>query len=119
MQDVPPYILAAGTPLKFGGINNIGLKRRGFSVEGRKIIKDIYKLYFRSDVNRIDTIVKIYNKFPDSEYKTRILDFIQSSDRGIIYQTYAYQNMVKLHYNTIQPYIYIYIYINRFQEYFH
>ena len=84
VQDIPPYILAAGTPLKFEWINNIGLKRRGFSVEGRKTIKDIYKLYFRSNVNRKDTIVKIYNKFPDSEYKTRILDFIQSSDRGII-----------------------------------
>ena len=84
VQDVPPYILAAGTPLKFEGINNIGLKRRGFSIEKRKIIKDIYKRYFQSDVNRKDTIMRIKNEFPNSEYKNRILDFIQSSDRGII-----------------------------------
>ena len=84
VQDVPPYILAAGTPLKFEGINSIGLKRRGFSIEGRKMIKDIYKLYFRSDLNRKDTILKIINGFPGSKYKTCILDFVQSSDRGII-----------------------------------
>ena len=84
VQDVPPYILAAGTPLKFEGINSIGLKRRGFSIEGRKMIKDIYKLYFRSDLNRKDTILKIMGGFPDSKYKICILDFVQSSDRGII-----------------------------------
>ena len=84
VQDVPPYILAAGTPLKFEGINSIGLKRRGFSIEGRKMIKDIYKLYFRSDLNRKDTILKIMSGFPNSKYKICILDFVQSSDRGII-----------------------------------
>ena len=28
VQDVPPFILAAGEPLCFGGTNRIGLKRR-------------------------------------------------------------------------------------------
>ena len=84
VQDVPPYILAAGTPLRFKGINSIGLKRRGFSIEERKTIKDIYKLYFKSDVNRKGSLSKIKNDFPDSKYKTCILDFIQSSERGII-----------------------------------
>ena len=30
-QDVPPYILAAGSPIEYSGINGVGLKRRGFS----------------------------------------------------------------------------------------
>ena len=30
VQDVPPFILGAGEPLQFSGINQIGLRRRGF-----------------------------------------------------------------------------------------
>ena len=36
-QDVPPFILAAGSPLEYSGINSVGLKRRGFSVQDRNI----------------------------------------------------------------------------------
>lgn len=32
-QDVPPYILAAGEPIRFAGLNAVGLRRRGFTRE--------------------------------------------------------------------------------------
>ena len=44
VQDVPPFILAAGEPLSFGGTNRIGLKRRGFSIDDRQIIKNTYQI---------------------------------------------------------------------------
>jgi len=84
VQDVPPFILGAETPLKFQGINSTGLKRRGFSPADRKVIKEIYKLYFRSEMNRKESINKIKNEFSDSLIKTQIIDFIESSNRGII-----------------------------------
>ena len=55
-QDVPPFILAAGSPLEYNGINSVGLKRRGFSSEQRKEIKSIYNIFFRSKNNRRDNI---------------------------------------------------------------
>jgi acyl-[acyl carrier protein]--UDP-N-acetylglucosamine O-acyltransferase len=33
--DIPPYMIATGTPAKLYGPNVIGLKRQGFSSEGR------------------------------------------------------------------------------------
>ena len=39
VQDVPPFIITAGEPLRFTGINKIGLQRRGFSDETRMLIK--------------------------------------------------------------------------------
>ena len=44
VQDVPPFILAAEHPLMYKGINSVGLKRRGFSKEDRKSIKNIYHM---------------------------------------------------------------------------
>ena len=62
-QDVPPFILAANTPLSFVGINRVGLTRRGFSSEDKKIIKEIYTTYFRSGSNRNRALEKIESDF--------------------------------------------------------
>ena len=56
VQDVPPFILAANNPLKFQGINSVGLKRKGISVKDRKQIKELYKLYFLSGLNRKEAL---------------------------------------------------------------
>ena len=84
VQDVPPFILAAGEPLSFGGTNRIGLKRRGFAAGDRKIIKGFYQLFFRSELNRSEALQKIDTQIEASQYKDQILDFIRSSERGII-----------------------------------
>ena len=84
VQDVPPFILGANSPLAFQGINSIGLKRRGFSPSDRKIIKEIYKVYFRLTENRNESILKIEKEFPKSSLRDQILNFIRSSNRGII-----------------------------------
>ena len=83
-QDVPPFILAAGTPLEYNGVNSVGLKRRGFTIEQRKEIKSIYNTYFRSKNNRKDNLGKIKENFSMSENTKLIVDFIKKSKRGII-----------------------------------
>ena len=83
-QDVPPFILAAGSPLVYSGINNVGLKRRGFSVQDRKDIKDIYKIYFRSNRNRSQNLAKMKNELKFQKNSKVIIDFIEYSERGII-----------------------------------
>mgnify|MGYP001024452092 FL=1 len=84
VQDVPPFILCAEDPLKFQGVNHIGLKRKGFSIEDRSLIKKIYQIYFRSKSNRSDALLKIENDINPSIYKDQILQFLRSSERGII-----------------------------------
>ena len=83
-QDVPPFILAAGTPLEYNGVNSVGLKRRGFTIEQRKEIKSIYNTYFRSKNNRKDNLRKIKKIFYMSDNTKLIVDFIKKSERGII-----------------------------------
>ena len=84
VQDVPPFILAADYPLKYKGVNLVGLKRRGFSSEDRKSIKEIYKIYFKSVLNRGDALNKIQTEIKSSAVKNQIVEFIKASDRGII-----------------------------------
>jgi UDP-N-acetylglucosamine acyltransferase len=84
VQDVPPYILAAGEPLRFAGINKIGLERRGFSTETRQAIKKAYRKYFRSGTNRADALKAIEKDENTSDELEQIISFIQKSERGVI-----------------------------------
>lgn len=83
-QDVPPFVMAVGEPLKYGGINSIGLRRRGFSSKDRINIKHAYRLYFRSGLKPSEALKKIRAEFPNDKNILRIVDFIENSKRGII-----------------------------------
>mgnify|MGYP003321874483 CR=1 FL=1 len=84
VQDVPPYILAVGEPLRFGGINSTGLKRRGFTLESLSNIKKTYRMYFRSDLTRSQSLERIKNSLSDNLEVDNIINFINNSERGII-----------------------------------
>ena len=83
-KDVPPFAVAGRIPTVFAGVNLIGLRRRGFSAEQIENIQNMYRIIFNSDLNYTDALNKIIAEIPDSEEKTTIVDFIKSSDRGII-----------------------------------
>lgn len=82
-SDVPPYVLTGSDPLKYHGLNSIGLRRRGFSNEDISIIKDAYKVVFNSGLNKSDAIKKLEDDF-DNKYVTIIIDFLNSSNRSLI-----------------------------------
>ncbi len=83
-QDVPPFVTAVGEPLRYGGINSIGLRRRGFSSKDRINIKHAYRYYFRSGLKQSDALEKIKSELPNDKNVLSIIDFIEKSKRGII-----------------------------------
>ena len=84
LQDIPPYILATGEPLKYSGINSVGLRRRKFNLESRKTIKRVYSLIYQSELNLSQAVKKIKSDFELTDEVKTILDFINRSDRGLI-----------------------------------
>ena len=87
-QDVFPFSRVAGSrPVLLFGLNAVGLRRRGFSKERIKVIKEIFKIFFYSDLNSTQATDKIKEKFPPGEDRDEIINFIQSSQRGIIKKT--------------------------------
>ena len=84
VQDVPPFIVAANHPLTYKGVNIVGLKRRGFSKKDINLIKQAYKVFFRSGINRKEALKKIELEFPKTKEIQTILRFLNHSKRGII-----------------------------------
>jgi UDP-N-acetylglucosamine acyltransferase len=83
-KDVPPFIKAAREPLTFAGVNSVGLRRRGYTDETVREIEDIYRILYVQNSNITKAIEQVKQTIPASEMRQLILDFIESSDKGII-----------------------------------
>jgi len=84
-QDVPPYILAASEPLKYSGINSIGLRRRGFSNVDILLLKKAYSFIYSKSLNVSQAKEKIINEIgTENIHIKNVLNFLNDSKRGII-----------------------------------
>src|SRR4026207_233165 len=48
VQDVLPFFITDGNPARVRGVNSVGLRRAGFSEDGRRALKEAYRKLFRS-----------------------------------------------------------------------
>lgn len=84
VMDVPPFVLAAGEPLKPAGVNKIGLLRRGFTEEIIDKIKRAYKILYHGNFTLAKAVEQIRQEIPGSPEIEQIITFVESSKRGII-----------------------------------
>jgi len=82
-QDIPPYTVAQGDRAKTVGLNLIGLKRRGFSEETIKSIKQAYRILFRSGLRMEEALQRIDSELPANPELDHFVTFIKDSQRGI------------------------------------
>ncbi|MBX7151071.1 acyl-ACP--UDP-N-acetylglucosamine O-acyltransferase [bacterium] len=83
-QDVPPYVLAAGEPLRYAGLNYVGLRRKNFSEEQIRSIEKAYHIIYREKLNRSAALVRIKETLPLSHEINSIINFFEKSERGVI-----------------------------------
>ena len=82
-QDIPPYIIVGREPIRYAGINVVGLRRRGFSNEMIELIHEAYRIIY-SEGTREENIQKLRSTLKITHEIEYIIDFIQSSKRGIV-----------------------------------
>ena len=84
LQDIPPYVMAAGNSATPYGINAEGLKRRGFSPEALLALKRAYRTLYRSGLALEEARAKLEEDAKNHPEIQPILDFLAVSKRGII-----------------------------------
>lgn len=82
-QDIPPYIIAGKEPIRYAGINLVGLRRRGFSNELIDLIHNAYRLLYSKGI-LAEGILEIKRNIQITKEIQYIIDFVESSKRGII-----------------------------------
>jgi len=82
-QDIPPFIIAGKEPIRYAGVNLVGLRRRGFSNETIDAIHDAYRIIYAQPIMK-DGVAEARAKYPDVKEVEYICSFIESSKRGVI-----------------------------------
>ncbi|MCL1909714.1 MAG: acyl-ACP--UDP-N-acetylglucosamine O-acyltransferase [Kiritimatiellaeota bacterium] len=84
-QDIAPYMLYAGDPLSARMINEVGLKRRGFSDDTLAALRNAHKILFRSGKNVTDAIAEIEaaDAAPCPEV-AHLINFFKTTKRGVV-----------------------------------
>jgi UDP-N-acetylglucosamine acyltransferase len=83
-RDVPAYTMVSGQPAVPKGINSEGLKRRDFSDEQIRNIKNAYRLVYRKGLKLIEAIDEIEQLSQTQPELVIFLESLRSSERGII-----------------------------------
>jgi UDP-N-acetylglucosamine acyltransferase len=83
-KDVPPYLKFGGTPVRPIEVNTVGLLRRGFSEDSLNHLRQAYRLLYLSDLNTTQALAKIRAELPATPEIRHLVEFIESSERGII-----------------------------------
>jgi UDP-N-acetylglucosamine acyltransferase len=80
--DAPPFFLYSGLYNEAKGLNVVGLKRAGFSVEEIRALKQAYRILYRSGLKLEPALARIETEIP-GEHSALLVRFIRASKRGI------------------------------------
>ena len=83
VKDVPPYVLAAGDRATLHGLNQVGLKRHGFSPQVISQLKKAFRLIFRIGLTLNEAIERVGAEVEPTAEVKNFIEFIKSSERGI------------------------------------
>jgi UDP-N-acetylglucosamine acyltransferase len=82
-RDVPPYVMVAGNPAVPHAVNVEGLKRRGFSEEQIRNIRDAYRIVYRSELKLAEALGQLAPRADTQPEIRPFVDFIQASTRSL------------------------------------
>lgn len=83
-KDVPPFVKAAGSPMRLYGLNTIGLQRRGFAPETMRELKKAYMLFFQSDLNVTQALERARTELAQLPEVVLLIKFVEESERGVL-----------------------------------
>jgi len=84
VQDVPPYMIADGSPAMVRTTNKIGLERAGFSPEDINLVRRVFKMFYKEGLNRRQAAEKLNAEIGENnELVKTFLAFVQASERGL------------------------------------
>jgi UDP-N-acetylglucosamine acyltransferase len=84
VQDVPPYMIADGSPAMVRTTNKVGIERAGFSPEDVNLVRRVFKIFYREGLNRRQAAEKLSADLPaGNPIVQTFLAFLDGSERGL------------------------------------
>jgi len=83
-RDVPPYVLVTGQPAEPHSVNSEGLKRRGFTEQQIRNIRNAYRVLYRDGLKLAEAVAKLEALVPEQPELRIFVDFIGNSERSLV-----------------------------------
>jgi UDP-N-acetylglucosamine acyltransferase len=83
-RDVPPYVMVAGNPAVPHSINSEGLKRRGFTEEQVRNVREAYRVLYRSELRLAEALTQLEPLAAANPEVRAFVDFIHGSTRSLV-----------------------------------
>lgn len=83
-QDMPPFLIGGGVPFKLGGLNLVGLKRRGMPKETRFELTKAFKILYRSGLRSSEALDKIEQECAPIDEIKHFVSFCRGTKRGLV-----------------------------------
>jgi len=83
-RDVPNYVMIAGNPAEPHSVNSEGLKRRGFTPQQVRNIRNAFRVLYRSDLKLADAVAKLTALSATQPEVTAFVEFIGRSERSLV-----------------------------------
>ena len=83
-RDVPPYIMAVGQPAAAHSVNAEGLKRRGFTPEQIRNLRNAFRLLYRSGLKLTDATAQLAAIAQEQPEVRALVEFLPLSTRSIV-----------------------------------
>lgn len=83
-RDVPAYTMVGGQPAAPKGINSEGLKRRGYSTEQIRNIRNAYRFVYRKGLKLAEALVELDALAGEQPELDLFIASLRNSERGIL-----------------------------------
>jgi UDP-N-acetylglucosamine acyltransferase len=82
-KDIPAFVIVSGRPAEPRGINAEGLKRRGFTAEQIRNIRDAYRTLYRQSLKLDEAVAEITRRLPEQPELKPLLESLLDGSRGL------------------------------------
>jgi UDP-N-acetylglucosamine acyltransferase len=76
--DIVPFALASGVPARVHGVNAIGMRRRGFSTDSIRVMRNAFRALFRGGGTLAERVEAVEKSFGADENVATVLAFIRA-----------------------------------------
>ena len=83
-KDIPAFVIASGRPAEPRGINSEGLRRRGYSPEAMRSIREAYRTIYRQGLKLEEAIARLEERAGSEPDMLPLLESLRQGDRGLI-----------------------------------
>jgi len=84
LKDIPAFVMANGNSVSPHGMNTEGLKRRGFSEQTIRILRQAYKIIYRQGLTIDTAIGRLQEMSTVGDELSILIESLQNTSRGII-----------------------------------